>query len=399
LADTRLGAWLLVDWLKRVSWVFVRAEDIVVSVDDWAARSFTVDLEIQGYYEIPKIKYNRFVPLATLQDVREVKAQDENGAHLSTLARVEQQRAVASMLVAAEQALLTWRPTDQTEVAATSEELIGKLRNTFEQREFVCLRTNWVSGDRHVVCVKYRQGNYLPAMRPESPSTGNAWRRLLTRTGTQLRQLEMQLGMRPTIAAIELPDLSGARDWQFDVTVPDGAELQKAQFADGGRKISSATTAGRQLSLTCNSASEAKSLEVNFRISRQWRSWVLINALIITLLLFIGAFRIGFVAGQGGELGTRDLTAAFLLGINGAFAGILARPSEDALTSIFLRGIRIAISILGLLAFIAVGSLAFGPSGDALSLLWLVLAAVSGGVSLLVLGGAGLLDRRRSQKK
>ena len=210
-----------------------------------------------------------------------------------------------------------------------------------------------------------------------------------------------QLGWRPTATEFDLPDLGGAQYWRFDVTAPDGAEIREAGLASQagpviGRPLGEEEAKQASIPYASEEAdmtSGAASLKVTFRISSQWRSWVLVNALVITALLFVGAFRISFVSGTGTQLGTRDLTTAFLLGISGASAGMLARPTEDALTSVFLRGVRFMMSVLGLLAFAAVASLAFGASGPDLFLLWLALASAAGAVCLIVLAGTGLMDR------
>jgi hypothetical protein len=425
LRDVRLGAQILYAWLTRRSWVLERAEDITIAVDGWTARSFTVDLEILQQERIPDKSEQFFLPLATLPfDVRDVVAKDENGPRASTLARIEQQQVVGSVLIAAAENILKRQligqividlrslasngeldkfkaadPDSQERKDLSSTPDFNKLVQVLARREFVCLRHAGEPGARRRVCITYQEAlKYREITRPKVTLRQSRLRHFLTQLRVGFRILSARLGWRPTVSDIELLDLDGAGRWQFDIMAPDGAELKRAKLTGESGNDSLAGPVDKRATLTHlspsgDSASGHQSLEVAFRVSGQWRSWVLINAAIITLLLFVGAFRIGFVTGKGAQLGTRDLTAAFLLGISGAFAGLLARPTEDALASIALRGVRVAISILGLLAFTALASLAFGPSGHALFLLWFMLAIVAGGVYVIVLVGAGVVDR------
>ena len=403
LKDTRLGAQILVDWLERDGWIFDRAEEIVISAEDWTTRSFRIDVRTQQRENIPDRKYDHFLPLETIpsNDARDLFAVDENGIHVSVLARVEQQDAVGSMLLAVAIALigrqhvgsqleedvralatdgtldrLSAGPsgTDPDRMTLRTDTRFTALANAFLRHDFVCLRTRWDATERHVVRVKYRR-----PLRSEATPSPAWWHRLAA-----------QLGMTPTVLDITLPDLVGAKRWGFEVSVPAGAELRGARLtvdrSDRGDLQKAAT-------VECDGDSAWQFLKVALSVSKQWRTWVLINAIMITALLAVGAWRIGFVAGAGQDLGTRDLTVALLLGANGAFAAILVRPSEDALASKFLQGVRIAISILGLLAFAAVATLSFGPSGHALFLFWFVLAIASGSVTVLGLAGARLPGR------
>jgi hypothetical protein len=425
LKDVRLGAQLLYAWLTRPTWILERVEDITVAVDGWTARSFTVDLEIGQQVKIPDKEEQFFLPVATLPfDVRDVDAKDENGQRSLTLARIEQQQVVGSMLIAAAHNILSRQPagpvvsdlrslasdgnysefkaadqdSQEREVLSSSPDF-NKLVQVLAGREFVCLRSAEEPERRRRVCVTYQEAvKYREVTRPKVTLHETGLRRFLTQLRVWFRLLSARLGWRPTVSDIELLDLDGAGRWQFDIMAPDGAELRIAKLTgESGSGFLTGNVSKRatltHFSPSGDSTPVDQSLVVAFRVSNQWRSWVLINAAVITLLLFVGAFRVGFVAGKGTQLGTRDLTAAFILGISGAFAGLLARPTEDALTSIALRGVRRAISILGLLAFTAVASLAFDPSGHALFLLWFVLALVAGGVYVIVLVGAGLVDR------
>jgi hypothetical protein len=421
LLDTRVGAQILLNWLQRDTWVLDRTESFAISAEAWAPRSFTADLDVQDLPAVEDASY--FLPLQDfpLNDVREVMAHDENGMSLPTLAPVEQTHAVGSMLVALASIIVNNSVllTDSHEIsealrAAASamdkelkqdhfsgvqdkERLDALLRSpAFREltdillgREFVCVRTGWRGRDnnrRHVVRFNYQQA----ARSGLQPPGGQGW----------LRRTAAQLGIRVTVLDIDLPDSRGAGHWRFNVTVPEGAELQAHQLIEGytGDGEKQLVAGAGQIDPACSSKDGYKILRVEFTISRQWRTWVLTNALLIALLLAVGAWRIGFVAENQAELDTRDLTAAFILGINGAFAGILARPTGDALASKFLSGIRTAISVLGMLAFVAVASLAFGPSGHALFILWLVLASVAGFVFLLVFLGSGLWESRQAER-
>jgi hypothetical protein len=392
LGDVRLGTRLLIDWMTRRQWVLERSEQIAASADDWSARAFWADLQVKGFRP-EGTDYDRFLPLATLplQAVREVRAQDANSTHISTLARVEQEQVVKTMLEVARMAF---------ESEPQADEILKELTTVFDNQVFVCLRTEWGNG-RRLVRIEYQQAVARSATRPAAAVAGSRRARLVAWAIARLQFLGMQLGMRPSVWRIDLPDLAGADSWQFNVTPPDGAELQTGRLRGGATDTVVVSDTGRQVTLSCGSDSGVTALEAQFRVGRQWRSWTALNALMITALLFVGAFRIGFVTGHGsvGQINTRDLTAAFLLGINGAFAGILARPSQDALASTILSGIRFAICILGILAFVAVASLAFGPSGTGVEFsLWFSMALAAGTVSLFVLGGAGLLDRRRLRR-
>lgn len=421
LLDTRVGAQILLNWLQRETWVLDRTESFAISAEAWTPRSFTVDLDVQDLPPVEDAAY--FLPLQVfpLNDVREVMAHDENGMALPTLAPVEQTHAVGSMLVALASIIVNKSVllTDDHEISKAlrtaasagdrdlSQDHFSSIQDkqswaamlgspAFQElaaillrREFVCLRTGWRGRDynrRHVVRVTYQQAARSGLQPPED----EGW----------LRRTAAQLGIRVTVLDIDLPDSRGAGHWRFNVTVPEGAELRADQLADGhgadGKKH--AVAGAGQIDPDCSGKAGYKILKVEFTISRQWRTWVLTNALLITLLLAVGAWRIGFVAKNQTDLDTRDLTAAFILGINGAFAGILARPTGDALASKFLSGIRTAISVLGILAFVAVASLAFGPSGDALVILWLVLASVAGFVFLLVFLGSGLWESRQAER-
>ena len=212
------------------------------------------------------------------------------------------------------------------------------LAEFFFEREFLCLRTSWSSGNdsRHVVQVTYQQA-VSPAVSPQ-PQLSGGW----------VRRAAAQLGIQVSIWGIPLYPARGAGHWRLITTAPVGAELHAHQLIEGrngnGKLVEGIE--GRKTTAEFIPEDDYKFLKIEFRISRQWRTWVLTNALLITLLLAVGAWRIGFVVQDKGDLGTKGLTAAFLLGINGAFAGILARPTDDALTSTFLSGIRAAISVL-----------------------------------------------------
>jgi hypothetical protein len=409
LKDSRIGAHILVNWAKRKSWILDRTDSFAISAEAWTPQSLTIDLQVPRLATISGEDY--FLPLEAfpLNDVREVIAYDENGQRLPTLAPVEQKYAIGSMLIALASTIVNGSTllsedseTSQALRSAASsgdlgpikeipdekhrEALLGnsefkELANFFLKREFLCLRTTWSSGTspRHVVRVTYQQ-----AVSPK-PYLSGGW----------LRQAAAQLGIRVTTLEIPLPTARGAGHWRLVITAPVGAELHACQLIADGNSNSKPVkaTVGRQTTVEFSPEDGNKFLKIEFRISRQWRTWVLTNALLITLLLAVGAWRIGFVAQNKGDLGTKDLTAAFLLGINGAFAGILARPTDDALTSTFLSGIRFAISVLGILAFTAVATLAFGPSGGALFLVWLGLASAAGLVFLLVFLGSGLWER------
>jgi hypothetical protein len=400
----------LVNWAKRGSWILDRADSFAISAEAWTPRSFTIDLGVPTLATVGGEDY--FLPLEAfpLDDVREVMAYDENGKRLATLAAIEQKYAVGSMLIAFASIIVNdsqllsedneiskalrsaafdgnLDPTAKIQDRRAREALqsspeFKELADMFLGHEFLCLRTTWGGGNRarHVVRVTYQQAVHS---RPQLPE---GW----------LRRTAAQLGIRVTILGLRLPASRGAGYWRLNITAPVGAELHAWQLTDGrgGARKQDKIAGDRQVTIEFNAEDDYNLLKVEFRISRQWRTWVLINALLITLLLAIGAWRIGFVAQKRGDLGTRDLTAAFLLGINGAFAGILARPTDDALTSTFLKGIRIAIGVLGILAFTAVASLAFGPSGDALFLVWLGLASAAAFVFLLVFFGSGLWEGR-----
>ena len=256
------------------------------------------------------------------------------------------------------------------------------LAKFFLSSEFLCVRKTWDGEDKrpHVVRVTYQQAV------ESRPQLSGSW----------LRRTAATLGIGAIRLNVTLPPARTAQHWRFVITAPVGAELYGCRLIGGrnGDRDVADFTKGKQASVPFDPDEGFTSLDIEFRISRQWRTWVLVNALLITLLLAVGAWRISFVAQNKTDLGTKDLTAAFLLGINGAFAGILARPTDDALTSTYLSGIRIAISILGILAFAAVATLAFGPSGDALFLVWLAFASAAGFVFVLVFVGSGLLERR-----
>jgi hypothetical protein len=410
LRDARIGAHILCSWARRRSWVLDRMDSFAISAEAWTPRSFTIDLKVPELATITGQDY--FLPVEAFprDDVREVMAFDEHGDRISTLASIEQELAVGSMLIALASIIVNksvllseedkvnmairlaasggeLNPIREIQDEGVRAALLGNdefmdLAKSLLGREFLCLRTIWGGGNtaRHVVRLTYQEAVYP---RPQIPE---GW----------LRQAAAQLGIRVTILKVPLPASDGAGHWRLNIAAPVGAELYSCQLTDGrdGDRQADKVVEGRQTTVTFSPRDAYKFLKIEFRISRQWRTWVLTNAVLITLLLAVGAWRIGFVAQNSGDLGTKDLTAAFLLGINGAFAGILARPTDDALASTFLSGIRIAISILGILAFIAVASLAFGPSGHALFLTWLVLASTGGFVFILVFLGSGLWERR-----
>jgi hypothetical protein len=366
--------------------------------------------------EVPKLptvnEESYFLPLVAfpLYDVREVAAYDENGGHLTTLSSVDQRYIIGSILVAFASIIVYDDGTVLSEDGETAKSLrsaarsrdvgqIDKIQDESHRKalqgrsefmdlaefflgsEFLVLRTSWSSTDKrpHIVRVTYQQA--VESMPPLS--------------GSWLRRRAATLGIGAIRLNVLLPPARTAGHWRFVVTAPAGAELYGCRLIGDQKNIRqpAKVTEGKQTVVSFGPEDGYTSMDIEIRISRQWRTWVLTNALLITLLLAVGAWRISFVAQTGANLGTKDLTAAFLLGINGAFAGILARPTEDALTSTYLSGIRIAISILGILAFAAVATLAFGPSGDALFLVWFAFALLAGVVFVLVLVGSGLLDR------
>jgi hypothetical protein len=128
LKDTRVGAQLLSAWLTRSSWILERAESITIAVDGWTVRNFTVDFETPSQQPVPDSPGLRFLPLAALpHDVRDVIAKDENGEHVWTLARIEQQQAVGSMLTAAAENLLERRTGEEVRKGLSLLAADGKL--------------------------------------------------------------------------------------------------------------------------------------------------------------------------------------------------------------------------------------------------------------------------------
>jgi hypothetical protein len=409
--NSRIGAHILVNWDDRGSWILDRTDRFAISAEAWRPRSFTIDLTGPGLPAIEGEDY--FLPLEAfpLYNVREVLAYDENGKRLSTLSSIDQRYAIGSMLVAFASIMVNDDRTMLPEASQTTEVLrlaartrdpsqIGNIQNEshrkalqdnfqfmnmaefFLSREFLCLRKPWDGADRRprVVRVTYQQAV------ESRPQLSGSW----------LRRTAATLGIGATRLNVTLPPARTAQHWRFVITAPMGADLYGCRLIGGrnGDRKAAGVTEGKQTAVQFDPEDGFTSLDIEFRISRQWRTWVLTNALLITFLLAVGAWRISFVAQNKADLGTKDLTAAFLLGINGAFAGILARPTDDALTSTYLSGIRAAISILGILAFAAVATLAFGPSGDALFLVWLAFASAAGFVFVLVFVGSGIWERR-----
>ena len=408
--NSRIGAYTLLSWDQRGSWILDRTESFAISAEAWRPRSFTIYLKDP---ELPAVNgEDYFLAWETFpfNSVREILAYDEKGNRLSTLSSIEQRYAVGSMLVAFASIIVndgTMLPeenqtTKDLRSAAASRDVgqISKIQNEnhrkdlqedpefmklaafFLDREFLCFRPDWSRADKqpHVVRVTYQEA---VGSRPQL-------------SGSWLRRAAATLGIGATRLPVTLPPARTAQHWRFVITAPEGAELYGCRLIGGikGNRDVPDFTKGKQGAFPLDPDEDVRSLDIEFRISRQWRTWVLVNALLITLLLAVGAWRISFVAQNKGDLGTKDLTAAFLLGINGAFAGILARPTEDALTSTYLSGIRFSISILGILAFAAVATLAFGPSGDALFLVWFAFAVVAGVVFVLVLVGSGFWERQ-----
>jgi hypothetical protein len=409
--NSRIGAHMLVSWNDRGSWILDRTDRFAISAEAWRPRSFAIDLAVP---ELPAVDGEQcFLPLEAfpLYYVREVTASDENGIHLSILSSVDQRNAIGSMLVAFASIIVNADRTMLPDGSQTSEVLrsatfsrdldqIDTIQNEvhrkalqdsaefmnlarfFVAREFLCLRTSWSKADKrpHVVRVTYQEAV------ESRPKLSGSW----------LRQAGAKLGIGATRLNVPLPPARTASHWRFVITAPMGAELYGCRLIGDQKNIRqpATVTEGKQTVVPFGPEDGFTSMDIEFRISKQWRTWVLTNALLITLLLAVGAWRISFVAQTKADLGTKDLTAAFLLGINGAFAGILARPTDDALTSTYLSGIRIAISILGILAFAAVATLAFGPSGDALFLVWFAFALAAGFVFVLVLVGSGFWQRR-----
>jgi hypothetical protein len=374
----------------------------------------TIDLKVPDLATVAEEDY--FLPLEAFprDDVREVTAYDEGGQRLSTLAQAEQKYAIGSMLIALASIIVNNSsmldegnktskvlrsaaasrdldvireiPDESHRNALLSSSEFMDLAEFFFEREFLCLRTSWKSTNdsRHVVQVAYQQA--VSSAVSSQPQLSVSW----------VRRAAAQLGIQVSIWGIPLYPARGAGHWRLVTTAPVGAELYAYQLIEGSNgdgKLVEEIEA-RKTTVEFIPEDDYKFLKIEFRISRQWRTWVLANAFLITLLLAVGAWRIGFVIQDKGDLGTKDLTAAFLLGINGAFAGILARPTDDALTSTFLSGIRAAMSILGILAFAAVASLAFGPSGHALFLVWFALALAAGFVFILVFLGSGIWEKR-----
>jgi hypothetical protein len=409
--NSRVGAHILLNWDGRGSWILDRTDSFVISAEGWRSREFTV------YLTSPEIPApggeGYFLPLETfpLYSVREVIASDEDGNRLPALSSVEQRSAIGSAIVAFASTIVNDGQTMLPEASQTTEYLrsAARARGTLQlhrikdenhrkalqgsaefvklaeyllAHEFLCVRRTWDGNDGrpHAVHVTYQQ-----AVESGPQPSGN-W----------LQRTAATLGIGAIRLKVALPPARTAQHWRFVITAPIGAELYGCRLIGGrsGDREAADFTEGRQTAVQFDPDDDYKSLDIEFRISRQWRTWVLVNALLITLLLAVGAWRISFVAQSKSDLGTKDLTAAFLLGINGAFAGILARPTDDALTSTYLSGIRFAISILGILAFAAVATLAFGPSGDALFPVWLAFASLAGFVFLLVLIGSGFWERR-----
>ncbi|HEX3239553.1 MAG TPA: hypothetical protein VHR18_05400 [Solirubrobacterales bacterium] len=232
-------------------------------------------------------------------------------------------------------------------------------------------------GTRKLVKLSYEE-------RFDNDADGADWKRHLVRLGWTRCSVE-----------IDVPAVSFSESYHLEVEAPGDLEIDAAQIRfEGGSSNSGkpprGPTAGggvRRAHLYASGvASEFQGKALVFLRRRRdaflWSAFL--TALLVSLLLLSGRFRLGYLLGD--ENTDQSQTAAALLLITPTFlAAYIARSGEHLLASKVLLGVRAMVIGAGFCAVVAVCVLTAGLSLYASKVIWMVHLCLSLAITLCLL--------------
>jgi hypothetical protein len=220
--------------------------------------------------------------------------------------------------------------------------------------------------------------------------------------GSRVRPILQALGWQALNFFFTASAATDTETYHFEVEVPPGAELlglalwglpPGASPPGGWRRLDWRSGPKRRLHLRIARPSDGTEVlaKTTLRACRTgWLSASLLAAMVVTLVLGIGAWRVSTlfpanVRGGAPLVNGADVATALFIGITGAFAALLVRSEEHRLVGRLLRLLRFAMGLAAAVPFAAIGVLVFWPELSVVQSTWAILAGAAATIMVLLI--------------
>lgn len=223
----------------------------------------------------------------------------------------------------------------------------------------------------------------------EIPAGNRGHRSFTFRTSVPMHRMRIgmsailrTLGWTASSLWIDLPNLGRSQSYEVIVNAPEGAEISLARLiawdASSASKVHTKKEflgPGRlpfvRLGVVDIPPSSSALLAVDLAPNRSYSAGVLVTSLLAAIMLTVGWHQLGTV------MTSSDAATTLLLAGPTLFSALVAQPGRGFLGAQFLIAARAVLLLVGLLTFMAAGTLVTIDSYSLLGTLWLILALLA----------------------
>jgi hypothetical protein len=385
--DLGLGAALFGLHVDMERWINRRVEHVLFLDDRSYRRSISVDVSTQWQSRSAWLRSPRLLPISLLRKHALIgfDLRDEQGASLPMLTREQNASAAWSMLCALAHFIARERGEKlREEVVEDIRVLTGcfskkaseSLERLWSARIGSRIRTTLYEDETFRGLAEDLSSNFLLLVEvPDLKTNRRVFKySYIERFEWPEFHLPKRLGWQSTYFEIEVPAVGQSQSYHFEVEAPAGLTIESAELRSGETVLTRSTRTGPSCHLYFPPEEpypiETPRAVVGMHpgLADLVRTSTMFAVLVMLLL--------GLFAWQLAEV--KDASAlSLLLTLPGLVALFIVRPREHGMTTRLLLAIRLSVTLVGFLPFLAALALAIDVSFEVQRVMWTSMTAVA----------------------